>query len=148
MEIDEKQIFSIIQKAKETGSIKIGVNEVTKAIERGLTKLVVSATDVSPSEIVAHFPGLCKEMKSLHTQTGSRAELGATVGIKTTTAIAIIDAGTAKSELETLIKASNEKDKKEKAESVKKEIKVEESVKKEVKEKETSKEEKSEEKSE
>lgn len=106
VEIDEKQIFSIIQKAKESGSIKIGVNEVTKAIERGQAKLVVNATDVSPAEIVAHFPGLCKEMKAVHASVGTRAELGATVGIKTTTAIAVIDAGSAKKELELLAKDS------------------------------------------
>lgn len=124
VEIDEKQIFSIIQKAKESGSIKIGVNEVTKAIERGQAKLVVNATDVSPAEIVAHFPGLCKEMKAIHAAVGSRAELGATVGIKTTTAIAVIDAGSAKKELENLAKDSVEKAapaKKEKVEEAKEE---------------------------
>ena len=31
VEIDEKQVFSLIQKAKETGSVKIGANEVTKS---------------------------------------------------------------------------------------------------------------------
>lgn len=98
VEIDEKQIFSIIQKAKESGSIRIGVNEVTKAIERGQAKLVVNATDVSPAEIVAHLGGLCKEMKSLYAAIGTKSELGAAVGIKTTTAIAVIDAGSAKKE--------------------------------------------------
>ena len=45
VEIDEKQAFSIVQKAKETGSIRIGVNEVTKAIERGQAKVVFYAKD-------------------------------------------------------------------------------------------------------
>jgi len=111
VEIDEKQVFSIIQKAKETGSFKIGANEVTKAVERGIAKLVVTASDVSPAEIVAHFPGLCKEMKIVFASIGTKAELGAAVGIKSTTAIAVIDAGTAKKELEAL-KLSLEEDKK------------------------------------
>ena len=112
VEIDEKQAFSIIQKAKETGLVRIGINEVTKAIERGQAKLVVNANDVSPAEIVAHLAGLCKEMKVLYAAAGSKAELGSTVGIKSTTAIAVLDAGSAKKELEAL---SKDKEKKEAA---------------------------------
>lgn len=113
MEIDEKQVFSIIQKAKETGKIKIGVNEVTKAIERGQAKLVANASDVSPAEIVAHLPGLCKEMKAIHAVAGNKAELGSSVGIKTTTAVAVLDAGSGKKELEALVKELESKNKKE-----------------------------------
>lgn len=112
VEIDEKQAFAIISKAKETGSVKVGANEVTKSLERGQTGLVVSATDVSPAEIVAHFEGLCKEMNVLYLNAGTKAELGALVGIKSTTALGVVDAGSAKKELETLIKESQD-DKKE-----------------------------------
>lgn len=108
VEIDDKQLFSIVQKAKETGSLRIGANEVTKAVERGQAKLVLTATDVSPAEIVAHFPGLCKEMNILCFNIGNRAELGALVGIKSTTAVAVADAGSAKKELEALVKSSKE----------------------------------------
>jgi large subunit ribosomal protein L7Ae len=104
VEIDEKQVFSILQKAKETGRVKVGANEATKAVERGQAKLVVTATDVSPAEIVAHFPGLCKELNIAFVNLGSKAELGAAVGIKSTTAIAVIDAGSAKKELDALSK--------------------------------------------
>ena len=112
VEIDEKQVFSIIQKAKESGKIKIGVNEVTKAIERGEAKLVANASDVSPAEIVAHLPSLCKEMKIIHSITGNRAELGAAVSIKSTTAVAVIDAGAGKKELDALIAELTKEDKK------------------------------------
>ena len=112
VEIDEKQVFALIQKAKETGSVRIGANEVTKAVERGQAKLVVSATDVSPAEIVAHFDGLCKEMNIVYLSVGSKAELGALVQIKSTTALAIVDAGSGKKELETLSKEVFAEDKK------------------------------------
>ncbi len=127
VEIDEKQLFSIIQKAKETGKIRIGANEATKAVERKQAALVVTASDVSPAEIVAHFPGLCNELKIIHTQTGTKAELGALVGIKSTTAIAVQDAGSAKKELETLIKSleSPKKEAPAKKEEVKEETKEE-----------------------
>ena len=112
VEIDEKQIFVILQKAKETGSIKIGANEATKAIERNQAKLIVTANDVSPAEIVAHFPGLCKELKVVFASVGTKAELGATVGIKSTTAIVVTDAGAAKKELDVLSKEYFAEDKK------------------------------------
>ena len=108
VEIDEKQVFSILQKAKESGKLRIGANEVTKAVERAQAKLVVVAGDVSPAEIVAHFPGLCKEMKIIFAKVGTKAELGSAVGIKTTTAIAVIDAGSAKKELDALVKDNAE----------------------------------------
>lgn len=120
VEIDEKQAFMIIQKAKDTGSVKIGVNEVTKALERGVAKAVFSANDVSPAEIVAHLGGLSKEMKVVFGSIGTKAELGAAVGIKATTAIAIIDAGAAKKDIENL--AADDK----KADAKKTEEKVEE----------------------
>lgn len=109
VEIDEKQAFGIISKAKETGSIKIGANEVTKALERGQTKLVVSATDVSPAEIVAHFEGLCNEMSVPYLSAGTKAELGSLVGIKSTTAIGVIDGGSAAKELDALVKEAGSK---------------------------------------
>jgi large subunit ribosomal protein L7Ae len=108
VEIDEKLVFAIIAKAKESGSIKIGVNEVTKAIERGQAKLVVAANDVSPAEIVAHLAGLSAEMKAVYAAAGSRAELGTIVGLKTTTAIAVTDAGAAKKDLDALIASMSE----------------------------------------
>jgi large subunit ribosomal protein L7Ae len=103
-EIDEKQVFSIVQKANENGTIRVGANETTKAVERGQAKLVVTATDVTPPEIIAHFPGLCKEMKTPCVNIGSRAELGSAAGIKSTSALAVVDAGSAKKELEALSK--------------------------------------------
>ena len=55
--------YEAFQIARETGKIKRGTNETTKAIERGVTKLVYIAEDVEPPEIVAHLPILCEERK-------------------------------------------------------------------------------------
>lgn len=121
VEIDEKQAFSIIQKSKETGVIRIGINEVTKNIERGQAKAVFYANDVNPSEIVAHLPGLCAEMSTVCASIGNRAELGSAVGIKAATAVAIIDAGSAKKEVDALAAELKEADKKEAKEETKEE---------------------------
>ena len=53
--------FEAIEIAKATGKVKKGVNEVTKAIEKGTAKLVAVAKDVSPPELTMHLTVLCKE---------------------------------------------------------------------------------------
>src|SRR2546430_13080475 len=55
--------YQILQVAKDTGKLRKGTNESTKAIERGIAKLVVIAEDVEPPQVVAHLPILCEERK-------------------------------------------------------------------------------------
>jgi hypothetical protein len=45
-----------LEVARDTGSVKKGTNETTKAIERGNASLVFVAEDVTPEEIVMHLP--------------------------------------------------------------------------------------------
>ena len=86
--------YSIIEKAKKTGKVEKGTNEVTKAIELGTAKLVIYAKDVEPSEIVAHLPALCKEKNIPCVEVDSKQKLGTAVGIPVSTAsVAIIEAG-------------------------------------------------------
>lgn len=93
-------IYTLIEKAKKTGKIEKGTNEVTKAIERGTAKLVVYATDVEPKEIVQHLPVLCKEKKILCKEVDNKKKLGISVGIPVAaSAIAIIDAGDAEKDI-------------------------------------------------
>ncbi len=79
------------------GSLKKGVNEVTKAIERQTAKLVAYAADVSPKEIIMHLPLLAKEKGVLCVEVKSREELGTAAGIPVpTSAVAVIAEGDAK----------------------------------------------------
>ena len=88
--------YSIVEKAKKTGKVEKGTNEVTKAIELGTAKLVVYAADVNPKEIVAHLPVLCKEKNIPCVEVDSKQKLGMAVGIPVSTAsVAVIDAGEA-----------------------------------------------------
>ncbi len=87
-------IYSIIEKARKTGKVEKGTNEVTKAIERGTAKLVVYATDVSPKEIVQHIPVLCREKKILCREVDSKQKLGIAVGIPVSaSSVAVIEPG-------------------------------------------------------
>jgi len=95
--------YQIIEKARKTGKIEKGTNEVTKAIERGTAKLVVYATDVEPKEIVQHIPVLCKEKKIPCKEVDSKQKLGIAVGIPvSTSSVAVIELGDAKSEIASL----------------------------------------------
>ena len=89
-------VYEIVEKAKKTGKIEKGTNEVTKSVERGTAKLVVIAADVSPKEIVQHLPVLCKEKGIPCLTVDSKQKLGSAADLSVATAaIAIIDAGDA-----------------------------------------------------
>lgn len=90
-------VYEIVEKASKTGKVDKGVNEVTKALERGVAKLVVVATDVDPKELTKHLPMLAKEKNIRFVEVDSREKLGLSVGIaRPTAAVAILEAGEAK----------------------------------------------------
>lgn len=89
--------YEAIEIAKNTGKIKKGVNETTKAVDRGQAKLVVIARDVNPKEILMHFPALCEEKKVPLVIVPSKNDLGAAAGIELgTTAVAVVKEGNSK----------------------------------------------------
>jgi len=59
------EVYEAVRLARQSGKVRKGTNETTKAIERGVSKLVVIAEDVQPPEVVAHLPILCEE-RTLH----------------------------------------------------------------------------------
>ena len=96
-------VYTIVEKAKKTGKIEKGTNEVTKAIERGTAKLVVYATDVEPKEIVQHIPLLCKEKGIICKEVDSKQKLGIAVGIPVAaSSVAVIEAGEADKDISSL----------------------------------------------
>ena len=100
-----EDVLEIIEIARDTGKIRKGVNEATKAVERGIAKLVIVAEDVDPAEIVMHLPPLCDEKKIPLVKVPSRSELGRAAGIDVSSAaIAVVDAGDAKNKLKELLK--------------------------------------------
>ena len=103
-ELLDKQM-QLLEKIQKDGKIKVGINEVTKMIERGNAKFVVIAQDVNPVEIIMHLPLLCEEKKVPYSFAPTKKELGAKAGVEVgTAAIVVIDEGDNKKELETLAK--------------------------------------------
>ena len=87
-------IYEAVRLAKQSGMVRKGTNETTKAIERGISKLVIIAEDVEPPEVVAHLPILCDERTSKYVFVPSKKYLGNALGIEVGSAAAtIIDAG-------------------------------------------------------
>jgi len=96
-------IYTIIEKARKTGKIDKGTNEVTKAIERGVAKLVVYAKDVSPIEIVQHIPILCKEKNIPCKEVDSKQKLGIAAGLPVpASSVAVIKPGDAEKDIANL----------------------------------------------
>lgn len=87
-------VYDIVEKARKSGKIEKGTNEVTKAIERGTASLVAYAADVEPKEIVQHLPVLCKEKGIECQEADSKQKLGIAAGINIGCAsVAVVDRG-------------------------------------------------------
>lgn len=92
-----EKTYQAIEGAKSTGKIKKGINEVTKAVEKGDAKLVAFASDINPPEIAMHMPLLCKEKGIPCVKVGSKEELGAAAGLTVpTSAVAVMKEGESK----------------------------------------------------
>lgn len=92
--MDESRMLELFELARQTGTIKKGVNEATKAIERNSAKIVAFAKDVEPPEIVMHLKPLCEEKNIPCIQVASKKELGKIAGINVAcAAVAVTDFG-------------------------------------------------------
>eukprot|EP00658_Telonema_sp_P-2_P000851 TRINITY_DN1030_c0_g1_i4.p1 TRINITY_DN1030_c0_g1~~TRINITY_DN1030_c0_g1_i4.p1 ORF type:complete len:252 (+),score=93.44 TRINITY_DN1030_c0_g1_i4:151-906(+) len=77
--------------SKKPVCLKMGINHVTKLVEEKEAKLVVIAHDVDPIEIVLWLPSLCKARGIPYCIVKSKARLGALVGKKTATCLAVTE---------------------------------------------------------
>ncbi|MDE1861095.1 MAG: 50S ribosomal protein L7Ae [Candidatus Micrarchaeota archaeon] len=79
-EVSDKALEAV-RLARQKGSVKKGVNEVTKSVERGIASLVLIASDVEPEEVVMHLPALCKQKNVPFVYIPTKMEIGNAVGI-------------------------------------------------------------------
>ena len=97
----QDEALSALEVARDTGSVKKGTNETTKAIERGNAKLVVVAEDVEPEEIVMHLPELADEKGVPFVFVATQDDVGHAAGLEVgSAAAAIVDAGQAEDDVE------------------------------------------------
>ncbi len=90
-----------LEVARDTGTVKKGTNEATKAVERGNAEVVYIAEDVEPEEIVMHLPDIAKERDVPFVFVGAQDELGHSAGLEVgSAAAAVTDTGEAESDIE------------------------------------------------
>lgn len=82
--------YGAVEGARDSGKLRRGTNEATKAIERKQAALTVIAEDVEPVEVVAHLPALCDEKSIPYVYVPSKRELGAAAGIDVGCAAVVI----------------------------------------------------------
>jgi large subunit ribosomal protein L7Ae len=104
-EVKMVDFYEIVEKARKTGKIDKGTNEVTKAIELGVAKVVFYAADVEPKEIVSHLDLLCKDKGIPCFEVDSKQKLGLAAGVSVSAAsVAVIDAGSVSADIKGLKK--------------------------------------------
>ena len=97
----EERALEALEVARDTGRVKKGTNETTKAIERGNADLVYVAEDVQPEEIVMHLPELAEEKGIPYVFVGAQDDVGHAAGLEVgSAAAAVTDAGEADDEVE------------------------------------------------
>ncbi len=85
-----------LEVARDTGRVKKGTNETTKAVERGTAELILIAEDVQPEEIVMHLPELAAEKGVPYVFVGQQDDVGRASGLEVgSAAAAITDVGDA-----------------------------------------------------
>ncbi len=105
----QNKALEALEVARDTGKIKKGSNEATKAIERSAAVLVLIGADVEPEEIVMHLGPLCDEKKIPYIFIAKQNDLGAASGLQVgTAAAAIVKPGKAKEIVDEIAKQVTE----------------------------------------
>ncbi len=96
-----ERALEALEVARDTGTVKKGTNETTKAVERGNADLVYIAEDVEPEEIVMHLPELCDEKGIPYVFIGTQDDVGHAAGLEVgSAAAAVVEPGEASTDVE------------------------------------------------
>ncbi|MFD1645394.1 50S ribosomal protein L7Ae [Haloarchaeobius litoreus] len=97
----QEDALEALEVARDTGSVKKGTNETTKAVERGNAELIYVAEDVQPEEIVMHLPELADEKGIPVVFIETQDDVGHAAGLEVGSAAAVVvDAGEASTDVE------------------------------------------------
>jgi len=97
----EEDALEALEVARDTGTVKKGTNETTKAVERGNAELIFVAEDVQPEEIVMHLPELADEKGIPVVFIETQDDVGHAAGLEVgSAAAAVVDAGEASTDVE------------------------------------------------
>ena len=101
----QNKALEALEVARDTGKVKKGSNEATKAVERNTAQLVLIGSDVEPEEIVMHLPPLCDEKQIPFVYITKQNDIGLASGLEVgSAAAAIVKPGKAKDLVEEIAK--------------------------------------------
>lgn len=101
----QNKALEALEVARDTGKVKKGSNEATKAVERNTAQLVLIGSDVEPEEIVMHLPQLCEEKQIPFVYITKQNDIGSASGLEVgSAAAAIVKPGKAKDLVEEIAK--------------------------------------------
>jgi len=101
----QNKALEALEIARDTGKVKKGSNEATKAVERNVAQLVLIGADVEPEEVVMHLPALCDEKQIAFVYINKQNDIGAASGLDVgSAAAAIVKPGKAKELVEEIAK--------------------------------------------
>lgn len=73
----EDKILDLVTEGKTLGRVARGINEATKASNKGNSKLIIVAADSVPLEITLHLPEIAEDKGSICIFVSSMQKLGA-----------------------------------------------------------------------
>ncbi|KAJ5265338.1 hypothetical protein N7524_006356 [Penicillium chrysogenum] len=76
-----QELLDLLQQTMLYNQIKKGANEVTKALTRGTSEVVILAADTSPLPIVMHLPLLCEDKNVPYVFLPSKLAIGRACGV-------------------------------------------------------------------
>ncbi|KAJ5259267.1 hypothetical protein N7478_012248 [Penicillium angulare] len=76
-----QEILDILQQGTHSRQVKKGANEATKAVNRGVSEIVIMAGDTTPLAIVMHLPLLCEDKNVPYVFVPSKIALGRACGV-------------------------------------------------------------------
>ena len=101
----QNKALEALEIARDTGKVKKGSNEATKAVERNIAQLVLIGSDVEPEEIVMHLPLLFEEKQIPFVYISKQNDIGSASGLEVgSAAAAIVKSGKAKDLVEEIAK--------------------------------------------
>merc|ERR1711977_678042 len=74
-------ILDVVQQASNYKQLKVGANEATKALNRGISEIIVLAADTEPIEILLHLPLICEDKNVPYIFVPSKQALGRACGL-------------------------------------------------------------------
>eukprot|EP00762_Andalucia_godoyi_P008587 ANDGO_04598.mRNA.1 13 kDa ribonucleoprotein-associated protein len=75
------RILDLVQQSCNFKQLRKGANEATKALNRGISEIIIMAADAEPIEILLHLPLLCEDKNVPYVFVPSKTALGRACGV-------------------------------------------------------------------